>query len=85
MKPIKLKRLIRAVNEVVDQLAKLVVSKESQDTLNNHTIFIKEDQVNYKIDLNEILFSEAYGNYLKMHTPGKVTLPVKLCAIWKIN
>ncbi len=72
LKPIKLERFIRAVNKVVDQLGKLDVSKESQDTLKNPTIFIKEDQVSYQIDLNEILFIEAYGNYLKMHTPGKV-------------
>jgi DNA-binding LytR/AlgR family response regulator len=69
LKPIKLERFIKAVNKVVDLLGK---SEESNDFTINQTIFIKEDQVSYQIDLDEILFVEALGNYLKIFTQNRV-------------
>jgi DNA-binding LytR/AlgR family response regulator len=39
---------------------------------NPATIFIKEDQVTYQLNLKDILYIEAYGNYLKVHTNDKV-------------
>lgn len=72
LKPIKLERFIRAVNKVVDLMGK---SEESWDNASSQSIFVREDQVSYQIPLNDILYVEAYGNYLKVHTPGKVYVP----------
>jgi DNA-binding LytR/AlgR family response regulator len=72
LKPIKLERFIKAVNKVVEQYSEPTNSEDIPEDLQYHTIFVKEDQVTYQIDLNDILFIEAYGNYLKVHTPEKV-------------
>lgn len=72
LKPIKLERFIKAVNKVVEQ------STEDKSIINTdapkpaETIFIKEDQISYQVKLQDILFVEAYGNYLKIHTAEKI-------------
>ena len=70
LKPIKLERFIKAVNKVVKILD---IKIESQDKSIEHkqTIFIKEDQISYNLEFNQILYIEAYGNYLKIHTTEK--------------
>ena len=72
LKPIKLERFIKSVNKVVDQYNENTLVKENTEMQQYQTIFIKEDQVTYQISLNDILFIEAYGNYLKVHTLDKV-------------
>lgn len=72
LKPIKLERFIKAVNKVVEQFSEHLVDKEVPEKQQPQTIFIKEDQVTYQVNLNDILFIEAYGNYLKVHTLEKI-------------
>ncbi len=72
LKPIKLERFIKAVNKVVEQFSETKAGTEIQAKQPGQTIFLKEDQVTYQVNLNDILFIEAYGNYLKVHTPDKV-------------
>lgn len=72
LKPIKLERFIKAVNKVVEQQSKKVEEENIPQDQQAPTIFIKEDQVTYQVNLNDILFVEAYGNYLKVHTNEKV-------------
>lgn len=72
LKPIKLERFIKAVNKVVEQYSENTIKEDIPDEQHPQTIFIKEDQVTYQIVLNDILFVEAYGNYLKVHTLEKV-------------
>ncbi len=72
LKPIKLERFIKAVNKVVELLNRpdnIQFQNEEKELL---TIFVKEDHTTYQIDANKILFIEAYGNYLKIHTTEKV-------------
>ncbi|NQT76272.1 MAG: response regulator transcription factor [Bacteroidetes bacterium] len=70
LKPIKFERFMKAVNKVVEQFP---VSK--QDAISSEeesfSIFIKEDQITYQLKTVTILYIEAYGNYLKVHTPEK--------------
>ncbi|MBN3035585.1 MAG: response regulator transcription factor [Bacteroidales bacterium] len=71
LKPIKLERFIKAVNKVAASIAGSpgqTVSGASHESL---CIFIREDQVTFRINTEDILFVEAYGNYLKVHTPEK--------------
>ena len=65
LKPIKLERFIKAVNKVVEQFSENTIKEDIPEKQHAQSIFIKEDQVTYQIDLNDILFIEAYGNYLK--------------------
>ncbi len=67
LKPIKLERFIKAVNKVVEQFHESDSSDNTSPDAKGQTIFVKEDQVTYQLDLNDILFVEAYGNYLKIH------------------
>lgn len=71
LKPIKLERFIKAVNKVVEQYSESTNREDITEDLQSFTIFLKEDQVTYQINLNDILFIEAYGNYLKVHTLEK--------------
>ena len=72
LKPIKLERFIKDVNKVVEQYSENTVREDIPEKQHSQTIFIKEDQVTYQVNLNDILFVEAYGNYLKIHTKEKV-------------
>lgn len=72
LKPIKLERFIKSVNKVVAQFNQPAVHDEHEAEAKFHTIFIKDDQVTYQVSAEDILYVEAYGNYLKVHTPGKV-------------
>ncbi len=72
LKPIKLERFIKSVNKVVEQFNQQAVHDEHKDEAKFQTVFIKDDQVTYQVSTEDILYVEAYGNYLKVHTPGKV-------------
>jgi DNA-binding LytR/AlgR family response regulator len=72
LKPIKLERFIKSVNKVVELLSGPAAHNDPKAEIAIHTIFIKDDQVTYQLRADEILYIEAYGNYLKVHTAGKV-------------
>jgi len=72
LKPIKLERFIKAVNKVVELYSDNIVKEDIPEKQHSQTIFIKEDQVTYQVGTGDILFVEAYGNYLKVHTKEKV-------------
>ncbi len=69
LKPIKLERFIKAVNKVVDLVSS--TNDSGDDYVLPKPIFIKEDNVTHAISPNDILYVEAYGNYLKIHEKGK--------------
>lgn len=73
LKPIKLDRFIKAVNRAVEQVNKKESSRINTDSIQeeNKSLFIKEDHITYSIDFKDILFVEAYGNYLKVYTHEK--------------
>lgn len=73
LKPIKLDRFIKAVNRAVEQVNKKETTNRNTDSIQeeNKSLFIKEDHITYCIDFKDILFIEAYGNYLKIYTPEK--------------
>jgi DNA-binding LytR/AlgR family response regulator len=72
LKPIKLERFIKAVNKVVEQFSVSADNNKNDKAETNQSIFIKEDQTTYQVNFSEILYIEAYGNYLKVHTPQKI-------------
>ena len=66
LKPFSFDRLVKAVNKVSDnQTARTVIKEVSNETTSTR-FFIKGDKKHHQIDLNDLLFIEAYGNYTKL-------------------
>ncbi|MDP2540733.1 DNA-binding response regulator [Tenacibaculum discolor] len=67
LKPFSFDRLVKAVNKVSDTLPTKTIHKESIESNEVNTrLFIKGDKKHHQIDLNNLLFIEAYGNYTKL-------------------
>jgi len=72
LKPIKLERFIMAINKVVASFIPDEKSSEEEVSQKTSSIFIKEDHYTHQIEMSDIYFIEAYGNYLKVHTANKI-------------
>lgn len=74
LKPIKFDRFLKAVNRIID-LKKTnrdpsVFSSEIAEKTEKSTpdfMFIKDGTTNYKINFNDLLYIQAYGNFAKIH------------------
>ncbi|EAY30838.1 LytR/AlgR family response regulator transcription factor [Microscilla marina] len=83
LKPIAFPRFLKAVNRVIDDSSELQRSEKppvinqqysnANESLNGY-LFLKENQVTHKVFLNNILFIQAYGNYLKFFTEDKMIM-----------
>lgn len=78
LKPIKFDRFLKAVNKVLDlakdKPVKTKLNKEIKEESEefseeeNEYVFFKQDSSVYKVKYSEILYVEAFGNYLKVFT-----------------
>lgn len=59
LKPFSFERFLKAISKVEERLS---VSKES-----NH-LFVKVDNKTYRIDIEDIIYIEAMGDYVTIHT-----------------
>lgn len=67
LKPFNFSRFVKSVSKVSDALANKSISIQNSETTEDAKIFIKEDKKYYQIKLKDILFIEAYGNYVKIN------------------
>lgn len=67
LKPYSFQRFITATNKVRD------IIKQSR-TIDTSSIFLKDNKKHHQIKLNDILFTEAYGNYVKIHLNDKMII-----------
>ncbi|MGG6231199.1 LytR/AlgR family response regulator transcription factor [Tenacibaculum sp. SDUM215027] len=68
LKPFSFDRLVKAVNKVSYTPSTKNIHKEIVNTNQTNTrLFIKGDKKYHQIDLNDLLFIEAYGNYTKLY------------------
>jgi DNA-binding LytR/AlgR family response regulator len=66
LKPFSFDRLVKAVNKITDtQTTKTTVKQVSNETTTR--LFVKGDKKQHQIDLNDLLYIEAYGNYTKLY------------------
>lgn len=72
LKPFGFSRFVKAVNKVNETMTQSSVKPKSQESENDTKIFIKEDKKYYQVSLKDILFAEAYGNYVKLHLNDKM-------------
>ncbi len=66
LKPIPFDRFLKTIDKI-----KLYFDNHNKETETNKHVVIKENKRLYKLDINEILFIEAHGDYVKIHTEGK--------------
>jgi DNA-binding LytR/AlgR family response regulator len=66
LKPITFERFIKAVQKLGFDGENSTINK--QDNASHLHIFLKVDRRLIKIDFSEIIYIEAYGDYLKVHT-----------------
>ena len=67
LKPFSFDRLVKAVNKISDAQTPKNNIKEISNTTNNSTrFFVKGNKKHHQIDLNDLLYIEAYGNYTKL-------------------
>ena len=73
LKPFSFNRLVKAVNKVSDAQTTKTIIKEVSDASDNATrFFVKGDKKHHQIDLNDLLYIEAYGNYTKLFLKGEM-------------
>ena len=70
LKPFSFERFIKAVNKASDRLRK----NENTDKSNGNYIMLKSDKKMYKIDLEDILYIQACGDYVKVVSTHKTVL-----------
>ena len=67
LKPFSFDRLVKAVNKVSEtQTTKTIIKDVPSSTDNTTRFFVKGDKKHHQIDLNDLLYIEAYGNYTKL-------------------
>lgn len=71
LKPIKFDRFLKAVNRVLDSNTQCSSSNSSNSEAQASSedfIFLKQDQSVFKVNHSDILYIEAFGNYLQVYT-----------------
>jgi len=66
LKPFSFDRLVKAVNKVSDTQTTKTIIKEVSNETSATRFFVKGDKKHHQIDLNDLLYIEAYGNYTKL-------------------
>ena len=67
LKPFSFDRLVKAVNKVSEtQTAKTIIKEVSKNETTSTRFFVKGDKKHHQIDLTDLLYIEAYGNYTKL-------------------
>ena len=70
LKPFSFLRFVKSVNKIYESSA--TKPTQASETIDNSKIFIKDDKKYYQIKLDDILFIEGYGNYVKIHMKDKM-------------
>jgi len=66
LKPFPFDRLVKAVNKVSENRITKTIIKEISTEDTSTRFFVKGDKKHHQIDLSDLLYIEAYGNYTKL-------------------
>ncbi len=69
LKPVSYERFLKAVNRVVEKLK----NDRQPETSGDH-ILVKADKKMFRIDLSDIFYIEAQGDYIKIHTTARTLM-----------
>lgn len=78
-KPFGFERFFQAVNKVSERMHRRAMHADTPaagkaETRPDDFIFVREDKKNYKVNIQEILYLESTGDYVKVHTENKTFL-----------
>jgi DNA-binding LytR/AlgR family response regulator len=75
LKPISFERFLKSVNKYFERMETPVSSHEQNNPFpGDDFILVKDNKTIFKVCLQDILFIEAFGEYMKIHTSGEVHL-----------
>ncbi|OGU56041.1 MAG: hypothetical protein A2V66_14870 [Ignavibacteria bacterium RBG_13_36_8] len=74
LKPFSFERFLKAVNKAIDSKQSSVPHTAKAKTNYEDFVFLKTDKAELKIELKDIIYFEAYGNFVKVHTEDKTIL-----------
>lgn len=74
LKPFSLSRFLKAIHKVSGKEEPKVFEKDSMGPIKNGRFFLKGDKMYHQIQVQDILFVEAYGNYCKLYCCDKMML-----------
>jgi DNA-binding LytR/AlgR family response regulator len=74
LKPFSFERFLRAVNKVIDYRKSLAVSNPALNQHEPDFIFVQIGKVMHKFNLDEIMYLEGCGNYIKLYNSQGMTL-----------
>lgn len=74
LKPFSISRFISAINKVSESISQNVSREPIKEVVipSSSSIFLKDNKKHYKVKLEDILFAEAYGNYVKVYFADQV-------------
>lgn len=76
LKPISFDRFLKAINKFCERYEKR--NTNASDTVFkqvfNNFVYIPDGKIVYKVFLSDILYLEGFGEYVKIHLPGKTIL-----------
>jgi len=78
-KPFSFERFFQAVNKVSARIQSNITNTgalpgENMRPLQDDFIFVREEKVNYRVNISDILLLESLGDYVKVHTQNKIYL-----------
>jgi DNA-binding LytR/AlgR family response regulator len=75
LKPVSFERFLKSVNKYFERMERpLLFHTTSRPVPVEAFILVRDNKTNFKISLKDILYIEAFGEYMKIHTPEKVHL-----------
>jgi len=66
LKPFSFNRLVKAVNKVSETQSTKTIIKEVSNDVTSTRFFVKGDKKHHQINLCDLIYIEAYGNYTKL-------------------
>ena len=72
LKPFSFERFLSAINKVsTNQLQPVIIQSVQKEESKNNRIFLKDSKKHYQVKINDILYLEAFGNYVKVFLNDK--------------
>ena len=87
LKPFSFQRFISAVNKVTNSLTSNIHNDkmEVQVSKNSSSIFLKDNKKYFKVKLEDILFAEAYGNYVKVYLLSQMIITHQTLSSFEVS
>ena len=76
LKPFSFERFLKAIHKAINNQKKPEIKSKGKAEISNDAIFLRSNKKYYQIDIQDILFLESTGNYVKVITT-KETITVR--------